>query len=74
MSRRLLLLVKTIRRSGRLRRRYKFNPLGLDEIQTGADTVHSSRRIWRVGQTINKLLKRHRLNDIARLPEVNRPE
>ena len=56
----------------------KWASISLNEVDGATDqlrvSVHSARRVRRVGQMINKLLKRHRLSEIARLSEVNQPE
>jgi hypothetical protein len=56
----------------------KWASISLNEVDRATDqlrvSVHSARRVRRIGQTINKLLKRHRLNEIARLTEANQPE
>ena len=54
----------------------KWASISIDEVDRATDqlrvSVHSARRVRRVEQMINKVLKRHRLNEIARLSEANR--
>jgi hypothetical protein len=44
---------------------------GTDELKV---SIRSARRVRRTAQMIEKLLVQHRLNDIARLSEINQPK
>jgi hypothetical protein len=52
--------------------------ISLSEVDRATDqlrvSVRSARRVRRIEQMITRLLKRHRLNEIAQLSKANRPE